>query len=100
MLSALRRERAGREEIERLAREQAAVRRVATLVVKAAAPEEIFAAAGEELARLSRGGGTLSMRSRPGEGRLLAEPPARPGQPSAASRPGRRSLHPRQAGGA
>jgi GAF domain-containing protein len=53
MLSALRRERAGREEIERLAGEQAALRRVATLVAKAAAPEEIFAAVAEELAQLS-----------------------------------------------
>jgi signal transduction histidine kinase len=43
-------------------------------------------------------GGTLSMRSRPGEGTtLLAELPARPGQPSPAGRPGRRGLHPRPA---
>jgi signal transduction histidine kinase len=53
MLSALRRERGAREEIERLAGEQAALRRVATLVAKAAAPEEIFAAVAEELAQLS-----------------------------------------------
>jgi len=53
ILSALRRERAGSEEIERLAGEQAALRRVATLVAKAAAPEEIFAAVAEELARIS-----------------------------------------------
>jgi signal transduction histidine kinase len=53
MLSALRRVRAGREEIERLAGEQAALRRVATLVAKATAPEEIFAAVAEELAQLS-----------------------------------------------
>jgi signal transduction histidine kinase len=53
MLSALRRERAGREEIERLAGEQAALRRVATLVARAVAPEEVFAAVAAELARLS-----------------------------------------------
>jgi signal transduction histidine kinase len=53
VLSALRRERAVREEIERLAGEQAALRRVATLVARAATPEEIFAAVAEELARLS-----------------------------------------------
>jgi signal transduction histidine kinase len=53
MLSALRRERAGREEIERLAGERAALRRVATLVARAAAPGEIFAAVAEEVAQLS-----------------------------------------------
>jgi signal transduction histidine kinase len=53
MLSVLGAERAVREEIERLAGEQAALRRVAALVAKAAAPEEIFAAVAEELARLS-----------------------------------------------
>ena len=140
MLHALRRERAGREEIERLAPEQEAVRRVATRVARAAAREEFFSRAAGELARLSRGGrrvhagaagnvvklavcddgtggaapvqgsglaglngraeavgGTLSMRSRHGEDRLPAELPA---QSSAASRPGQRGLHPRQAGGA
>ena len=53
MLSALRWKRAGREETERLAGEEAALCRVATLVAKAGAPEEIFAAVAEELARLS-----------------------------------------------
>jgi signal transduction histidine kinase len=53
MLSALRWERGVREEIERLAGEQAALRRVATLVARAAAPEEIFATVAEELAQLS-----------------------------------------------
>jgi len=141
MLSALRRERAGREEIERLAPGQEAVRRLATRVARAAAREEIFSRVAGELAQLSRGGhhvhagaagnvvrlavcddgtggaapvrgsglaglndraeaigGTLSMGSRP-DG-LPAELPTRLGQPSAASRPGRRGLHPRQAGGA
>ena len=50
MLSVLR---AAREEIERLAGEQAALHRVATLVAKAAAPGEIFCAVAEELAQLS-----------------------------------------------
>jgi signal transduction histidine kinase len=53
MLIALRRERAGREETERLAGEEAALCRVATLVARAAAPEEIFAAVAGEVARLS-----------------------------------------------
>ena len=53
MLSVLSAERAAREEIERLAGEQAALRRVATLVAKAAAPGEIFCAVAEELAQLS-----------------------------------------------
>ena len=51
MLSARHRERTGREEIERLASEQAALRRVATLMAKAAASEEIFAAVAEEACR-------------------------------------------------
>jgi signal transduction histidine kinase len=53
MLSALRRECAGREETERLAGEEAALCRVATLMAKAAAMEEIFAAVAGEVARLS-----------------------------------------------
>jgi len=53
MLSALCRERAGRGETGRLAGEQAALRRVAMLAAKAAAPEEIYAAVAAELAQLS-----------------------------------------------
>ena len=49
MLSVLDHERAAREEVERLAREQAALRRVATLVGRAVSPEEIFAAVAEEV---------------------------------------------------
>jgi hypothetical protein len=48
MLSALRRERAGRGEVERLAGEQAALRRVAALVARGAAPGVVFAAVAEE----------------------------------------------------
>ena len=43
---------AARAEIERLASEQAALRRVTALVSEAAAPEKIFAAVAEQLARL------------------------------------------------
>ena len=53
LFSALRRERAGCEETGRLAGEQAALRRVAALVARATAPEEIYRAVAEELARLS-----------------------------------------------
>jgi signal transduction histidine kinase len=49
MLSVLDHERAAREEVERLAREQAALRRVAMLVAKAVSPEEIFAAVAQEV---------------------------------------------------
>jgi GAF domain-containing protein len=49
-------------EVERLAGEQAALRRVATLVAKAAAPDEIFAAVAEELAQLSSAGIALVLR--------------------------------------
>ena len=61
MLSTLRRERAGSEEIERLAGDQVALRliaalvalrRVAALAARAAAPEEVSAAVAEELAQL------------------------------------------------
>jgi signal transduction histidine kinase len=43
---------AGREELARLADEQAALRRVATLVARESPPEEVFAAVAEELGRL------------------------------------------------
>ena len=49
MLSVLDDERAAREEVERLAREQAALRRVATLVATAVSSEEIFAAVAKEV---------------------------------------------------
>jgi PAS domain S-box-containing protein len=43
---------ASREELARLADEQAALRRVATLVARESPPEEVFAAVAEELGRL------------------------------------------------
>ena len=45
-------ERAARESVERLAREQAALRRVATLVARSASPTTVFATVAEELGRL------------------------------------------------
>jgi len=45
-------ERAARESVERLAREQAALRRIATLVAELAPSDEIFAAVAEQAARL------------------------------------------------
>ena len=48
MLSVLAHERAAREEVERLAREQAALRTVAMLVARAVSPEEIFSAVAQE----------------------------------------------------
>ena len=53
---------AAQAEIEQLAGEQAALRRVAMLVAKAAAPDEIFAAVAEELAQLSSAGIALVLR--------------------------------------
>jgi signal transduction histidine kinase len=52
MLSSLGLERAVREEIERLVGEQAALRRVATLVARGAAPGGVFAVVAEEAGRL------------------------------------------------
>lgn len=49
MLSVLGLARAVREEVERLAGEQAALRRVATLVARGAAPGAVFAAVAEEV---------------------------------------------------
>jgi signal transduction histidine kinase len=49
MLSVLDHERAAREEVERLAREQAALRRVATLVARGAPRDEVFAAVAQEV---------------------------------------------------
>src|SRR3984957_14439380 len=42
----------GQARLARLAEEQAALRRVATLVARATAPEEVFAAVAEEVGRL------------------------------------------------
>ena len=49
MISVLDHERAARAEVERLAGEQAALRRVATLVARAALPDEVFAAVAQEV---------------------------------------------------
>ena len=51
MLRVLDSERAAREEVERLALDQAALRRVATLVAKAAPREDIYAAVAAEIAQ-------------------------------------------------
>jgi signal transduction histidine kinase len=51
-----------RAEVERLAEEQAALRRVATLVAQGVQPEAIFSAVGEEIARLF--GSSLTMVGR------------------------------------
>ena len=55
MLHVLDNERAAREELERLADEQAALRRVATLVATSARPEAVFAAVAEEVAQVLPG---------------------------------------------
>ena len=62
MLRLLDHERSAREEVERLALEQAALRRVATLVAKAVSPEEIFCAVAEELGKLSGADIVLMLR--------------------------------------
>jgi signal transduction histidine kinase len=49
MLRLLDHERAARAEVERLAREQAALRRAATLVARGALPDKVFAAVAEEV---------------------------------------------------
>jgi GAF domain-containing protein len=53
VLSVLDDERLAREEVGRLASEQAALRRVATLVAKTRSPDEIFSAVAQEVAQLS-----------------------------------------------
>jgi signal transduction histidine kinase len=56
---------AARSEIERLAEEQAALRRVATLVARGAQPSEVFATVAEELGRVLGAGGSTIMRYEP-----------------------------------
>src|ERR1700752_164353 len=56
----------GRTGADRFAGEEAALRRVATLVARAAAPEEVFAAVTEEAGRLL--GAQLALMSRYGRG--------------------------------
>ena len=46
-------ERVARKELERFVREQAALRRVATLVAEAASPDAVFAAVAEEVGRVA-----------------------------------------------
>jgi signal transduction histidine kinase len=55
MQRALDEERAAREELERLVPEQAALRRVATLVAETTAPEAIFSAVADEVGRVIPG---------------------------------------------
>ena len=55
MLHVLEAEHTAREELERLAHEQAALRRVATLVAMAAPPEAVFAAVAREVAQVLPG---------------------------------------------
>ena len=62
MLDGLDRERSAREEAGRLAREQAASRRVATLVARGASPEEMFSAVAGEVARLSEADSAMVLR--------------------------------------
>jgi signal transduction histidine kinase len=65
MLGVVDDERAARELLARLAQEQAALRRVATLVAKAAVPEEIFSAVAAEVAQLSAADMTRVLRYEP-----------------------------------
>ena len=65
MLSLLDRERGAREEVERLAREQAALRRVATLVARGVPSGTVFDAVSEEVGRLLPADVTLLCRYDP-----------------------------------
>ncbi|MEJ1109573.1 MULTISPECIES: GAF domain-containing sensor histidine kinase [unclassified Kribbella] len=67
MLRVLDDERSTRAEIERLAREQAALRRVATLVATGARPDQIFAAVTAEVGQLLGADFTELTRFLPGE---------------------------------
>jgi signal transduction histidine kinase len=73
MLRLLDDERTARELLERLAAEQAALRRVATLVAGQARPDEIFAAVAEEAGRLLRAdAGTVCRYEPDGTGTVVA----------------------------
>jgi signal transduction histidine kinase len=60
-------ERIARHELELLAREQAALRRVATLVAEATSPDEVFSAVAEEVAQLSDSDIARVLRFEPGD---------------------------------
>jgi signal transduction histidine kinase len=63
----------GRQELEHLAAEQAALRRVATLVARDSSPAEVFAAVAEELGLLLRVDETRMLRFEPdGSGTFVA----------------------------
>ena len=66
MLRVLDDERAVRQELERLAREQEALRRIAMLVAKAASPDEVFSAVAEEAAQLWEADIAAVLRYEPG----------------------------------
>jgi PAS domain S-box-containing protein len=53
---------ASRDQLRALGEEQAALRRVATLVARESSPDEVFAAVAEEVGRLLRVGATLLFR--------------------------------------
>jgi signal transduction histidine kinase len=82
MLSVLDHERAAREEVEWLAREQAALRRVATLVAKAASPDQIFSAVAQELAQLSGADIGLVLRYEAGDTTTMVGGWSRSGVPT------------------
>ena len=62
MLDILDQERSARDEAGGLTREQAALRRVATLVARGASAEEMFSAVAGEVARLSEADATMVLR--------------------------------------
>ncbi|GAA1579516.1 hypothetical protein GCM10009789_36580 [Kribbella sancticallisti] len=72
MLSVLDDERAAREEIERLAQEQAALRHIATLVARGAAPNAVFEAVTADVGRLVGADFTELTRYLPSETVTLA----------------------------
>lgn len=81
MLCVLDDERTAREEIERLAHEQAALRHVATLVATGASPAEIFAAVTAEVGQLLGADFTELTRFLPGEAKSVVAAWSATGRP-------------------
>jgi PAS domain S-box-containing protein len=71
-----------RDHLRVLATQQAALRRVATLVARGVHPSEVFSAVAEEMARCLNVGSAAVLRYEPGSAAMVVASYAEPGEPS------------------
>jgi signal transduction histidine kinase len=81
---------ASRDELRRVADEQAALRRVATVVARAASPSEVFSAVAAEMGRILDADGTVIQRYEPDRTMTVVGCWSRPGPPRFLLPPGSR----------